>query len=233
MEQDRLKVAAADAAVEHVADGMMLGIGTGSTADAFIERLAERVASGLGVVGVPTSERTAQLCMQLGIPLASLDETPRLDLAIDGADEVGPSLSLIKGGGGALLREKIVAHAADRFIVIADVSKRVDALGAFPLPIEIAAFGATATRLAVETVAGWCNLSGSIVLREGRDGPYRTDGGNFILDASFGRIDAPSDLADGLRRIPGVVETGLFLDMADTAIIAGPDGIETVDATRT
>ena len=230
MDQRSLKGAAGRAALEHVGDGMRLGIGTGSTAEAFIEALAEKVDAGLNVVGVPTSERTAQLCMQLGIPLASLDEAPRLDLAIDGADEIGPGLALIKGGGGALLREKIVAHAADRMVVIADSSKRVDALGAFPLPIEVSAFGVTATRLAVETVAGWCGLAGSIALREGRDGPFRTDGGNYILDASFGRIAEPSELADALRRIPGVVETGLFLGMADTAILAGADGIETLNA---
>ena len=230
MTADELKAEAGRAALDHVEPGMRLGIGTGSTAEAFIHALAERVDGGLDVVGVPTSERTAQLCMSLGVRLASLDEMPRLDLAIDGADEVGPDLTLIKGAGGALLREKIVAHAADRMLVIADASKRVDALGAFPLPIEVSAFGVTATRMAIETVASRVGLTGDIVLREGRDGAFRTDGGNCVLDASFGRIGDPEALADQLVRIPGMVEHGLFIGLADTAIIAGPDGIETIHA---
>ena len=209
---------------------MKLGIGSGSTSEAFIELLAERVEAGLTIAGVPTSERTAGLCMELGVPLTTLDETPRLDLAVDGADEIGPNLALVKGGGGALLREKIVAWAADRMVVIADRSKVVDALGAFGIPITVSAFGSTATRLAVETEAERIGLTGTVTLREGRDGPFRTDGGNFILDASFGLIGDPVALSDALRRIPGVLEHGLFLDMADLAIIAGPDGIETLEA---
>lgn len=223
-----LKAAAARAALDHVEDGMRLGIGTGSTAERFIEALAERVEGGLRVTGVPTSERTARLCMDLGVPLASLDETPRLDLCVDGADEIGPNLVLVKGGGGALLREKIVAWAADRMVVIADESKVVDALGAFPLPVTVSAFGATPTRMAIETEASRLGLTGEVTLREGRDGPFRTDGGNCVLDASFGRIDDPEALAHALHRIPGVLEHGLFLDLATLALVAGPDGVRTL-----
>ena len=224
--QDEQKVAAAKAALEHVEPGMKLGIGTGSTAEAFVDALAERVDAGFEVVGVPTSEHIAQRCMELGVPLTSLDETPRLDLAVDGADEIGPDLALIKGGGGALLREKIVAHAADRMIVIADASKHVEMLGAYPLPIEVVAFGSVATCMACETVASRIGLTGDLVMREGRDGPYRTDGGNYILDASFGSIPDPEALAAELRRIPGVVEHGLFIGLADVAIIATLGGTQ-------
>ena len=228
---DEYKIAAARAALDHVESGMRLGLGTGSTAEAFIEALAERVEGGLEIVGVPTSERTAGLCVEYGVPLTTLDDTPRLDLAIDGADEIGPDLALVKGGGGALLREKIVAWAADRMIVIADESKLVDHLGAFGLPITISAFGATATRLAVETEAERIGLTGDVAVRQGRDGPYRTDGGNTILDASFGRIDDPEALSNALRRIPGVLEHGLFLGIATKAIVGGADGVRTIDAT--
>ena len=227
---DELKAAAARAALDHVEGGMRLGLGSGSTAEAFVEALAERVEGGLDIVGVPTSERTAGLCMEYGVPLTTLDETPRLDLAIDGADEIGPGLSLVKGGGGALLREKIVAWAADRMIVIADESKLVDVLGAFGLPITVSAFGSTATRLAVETEAQRIGLTGEVTLRGDRDGPFRTDGGNYILDASFGRIEDPEALSNALRRIPGVLEHGLFLGIASAALIAGADGVRTIDA---
>ena len=230
MDSNELKAAAARAALSYVQPGMKLGIGSGSTAEAFVQELAVKVDEGLEVVGVPTSERTAELCMSLGIKLASLDEVPRLDLTIDGADEIGPDLVLIKGGGGALLREKIVAHAADRMVVIADGSKEVETLGAFPLPIEVVPFGATATRMAVETEAERLGLSGNIELRSGRDGPFRTDGGHFILDASFGRIGDPVSLAKALRRVPGVVEHGLFIGLASVAILATSDGVREVRA---
>ena len=230
MDDSELKRAAARAALDHIEQGMRLGIGTGSTAELFVEELAQRIETGLEVVGVPTSERTAQLCMSLGVPLTSLDETPWLDLAVDGADEVSRDLTLVKGGGGALLREKIVAHAADRMIVIVDESKAVDVLGAYPLPIEIVPFGSTATRLAVETEAERVGLTGDITLREGRDGTYRTDGGHFILDASFGRIADPRSLSEALRRIPGVVEHGLFIGLADLALVATPDGVRELRA---
>lgn len=228
MDARQLKIAAAQAALEHVEDGMRLGIGTGSTADEFVRLLAEKVAGGFHVQGVPTSERTARLCVELGVPLFSLDDLPELDLTIDGADEVDGGLALIKGGGGALLREKIVASASARMIVIADESKLVETLGRFPLPIEVAPFGLAATRIAVERLAAKLGLTGEIVQRPDRDGPYLTDGGHFILDASFGRIPDAEALANGLVAIPGVVEHGLFLKMANAVIIASQSGARTL-----
>lgn len=231
MDARQLKIQAAQAALDHVEDGMRLGIGSGSTANEFIRLLAEKVADGFGVQGVPTSERTARLCVELGVPLRSLDDMPELDLAIDGADEIDASLALIKGGGGALLREKMVAAASSRMIVIADQSKLVDTLGAFPLPIEVAQFGVAAARIAVERLASRLGLSGAIDLRTEKDGPYLTDGDHFILDASFGRIRDAQALAIGLAAIPGVIEHGLFLNMANAAIIASPSGARTLLAT--
>jgi ribose 5-phosphate isomerase A len=230
MNASELKVEAARAALAHVGHGMRLGIGTGSTAEAFVRLLAEKVAAGLSVIGVPTSERTAALCMELGVPLSSLDETPELDLTIDGADEIDPALSLIKGGGGALLREKIVASASQRMIVIADSSKLVETLGRFPLPIEVNRFGLRATELAIGAAAAKLGLSGPIALRMTGDAPFVTDGGHFILDASFGRIPDTRALSNALHAIPGVVEHGLFLGLASAAIVAGSDGIRTVHA---
>ncbi|MBR0555250.1 ribose-5-phosphate isomerase RpiA [Ciceribacter sp. L1K23] len=229
MDARQMKIKAAEAALSHVEDGMRLGIGTGSTAEEFVRLLAEKVASGLKVEGVPTSERTARLCVELGVPLKSLDELPELDLTIDGADEVDRSLRLIKGGGGALLREKIVAAASSRMIVIADETKMVDTLGAFPLPIEINPFGQVATRIAVEKVAARLGLSGEIAPRKSGDDPFMTDGGHLILDASFGRIPDAEALGASLNAIPGVVEHGLFINLAALAIIAGPSGARTVE----
>ncbi len=226
MNTTALKSEAARAALAHVEDGMRLGIGTGSTAEEFVKLLAERVDQGLKVVGVPTSERTAALCVQLGVPLSSLDELPELDLTIDGADEVDAELSLIKGGGGALLREKIVAAASRRMIVIADRSKRVATLGAFPLPIEVNRFGLKASELAISRAAANLGLSGPLTVRTRGGAPFVTDGGHFIIDASFGRIPDPRALSSALHTIPGVVEHGLFLGMASAAILAGPQGIE-------
>ena len=203
---------------------MRLGIGTGTTAEAFV-RLAERVEAGW-VIGVPTSERTAELCLKLGVPLSSLEETPELDLTVDGADEVDSSLSLIKGGGGALLREKIVAAASQRMMVIADRSKLVTTLGRFPLPIEVNRFGLKATELAIGRAAVTLGLAGPLTLRLRDGAPFVTDGGHLIIDASFGRIPDPRALSGALHAVPGVVEHGLFLDMASAAILAGPEGIE-------
>ena len=231
MDATALKIEAARIALSYVEDGMRLGIGTGSTANEFVKLLAERVAAGLTIVGVPTSERTASLCLQLGVPLATLDEVPRLDLTIDGADEVGAELSLIKGGGGALLREKIVASASKRMIVIADETKLVDTLGRFALPIEITPFGRRSTEMSIGDAASRLGLTGELSLRMTRDAPFVTDGEHYILDASFGRIPDPRALSDALHAIPGVVEHGLFIGMAHTAIIAGDGGIRTLHAT--
>ncbi|WP_411035755.1 ribose-5-phosphate isomerase RpiA [Shinella sp. BYT-45] len=230
MDAREMKIKAAEAALAHVEDGMRLGIGTGSTAEEFVRLLAEKVAGGLKVEGVPTSERTARLCLELGVPLKSLDELPELDLAIDGADEVDGRLRLIKGGGGALLREKIVASASQRMIVIADESKVVETLGAFKLPIEVNPFGLVATRIAIEKTASRLGLSGAITLRTSGGDTFTTDGGHYILDASFGRIPDADALASSLNDIPGVVEHGLFINMASLAIIAGPAGARTLTA---
>lgn len=231
MSQVELKREAARAALGHVKTGMRLGIGTGSTAELFVELLAEKVADGMTVIGVPTSERTAALCQQLGIALTSLDETPQLDLTIDGADEVDRSLRLIKGGGGALLREKIVASASERMIVIADESKLVDTLGAFDLPIEVNPFGLESTRLEITATANALGLPDVLKLRADREGnAFTTDGGHYILDASFGHIPDPEALSDALCRIPGVVESGLFIGLADHVILAGETGLIELEA---
>jgi ribose 5-phosphate isomerase A len=229
---DQLKKQAAVAALAAVESGMRLGLGSGSTAAHFVRALGMRVrAGGLSVVGVPTSEGTAALAAAEGIPLTSLDDTPELDLTVDGADEVDPKLRLIKGGGGALLREKIVASASRRLIIVADGGKFVDTLGAFPLPIEIVTFGMTATRRRIEQLASKLNLSGALPLRKGPQGtPFVSDGGNAIMDASFGRIPDPEALAAGLNGIPGVVEHGLFLELASAAVIARETGIEWLGA---
>ncbi len=229
--QPDYKLQAAQRALEFVLPGMKLGLGTGSTAAKFVDLLGARVRAGLEVVCVATSEATEAQARALGIPLTTLDDEPFLDLVVDGADEIDGSLRLIKGGGGALLREKIVATASDRMIVIADVSKRVEILGKFPLPVEIVRFGFKATSKMVEMMASDAGCSGDIDLRVLRDGsPFLTDGGNVILDLRLNRIAEPDVLAEALRLIPGVVEHGLFLGLADAAIIAGPDGIDVIEA---
>ena len=224
----QLKIAAAAEALTHVKNGMKLGIGTGSTAEEFVRLLAVKVAEGFEIIGVPTSERTAALCAELGVPLTTLEETPHLDLTIDGADEVDGQLSLIKGGGGALLREKIVAAASDAMIVIADESKVVDTLGRFPLPVEVNRFGLAATKLAVEKAIADLGLEAPLNLRMKDGEVFVTDGGHYILDASFGRIPDTKALSDALFAIPGVVEHGLFIGLARAAIIAGTSGIRTL-----
>ena len=227
MDARTLKIKAAAEALTYVKDGMRLGIGTGSTAEEFVRLLAEKVAAGLDVIGVPTSERTAALCRELGVKLTTLEETPVLDLTIDGADEIGPELALIKGGGGGLLREKIVAAASAQMLVIADESKNVEVLGRFPLPIEVNRFGLAATHIAIEKAAAALDLSGSVTLRMTGGEAFVTDGGHLILDASFGRIPDTRALSNALHAIPGVVEHGLFLGLARVAILAGADGIRT------
>ncbi len=230
MDLDAQKRAAAARAVEFVRPGMRLGLGSGSTAKHFVELLAERVGAGLEVVAVPTSEATRSDAERLGVPLTSLDATPALDLTVDGADEIAPDLSLIKGGGGALLREKIVASASARMVVIADESKWVAALGRFLLPIEVVPFGLAATRRAVEAAAAAAGCPGPALLRRGKDGHvFVTDGGHWILDAALERIADPRALADRLDGIAGVVEHGLFIGLAQTAVIADSSGVRVVE----
>lgn len=227
---DDLKRQAAARAVEQVRDGMKLGLGTGSTAKHFVELLGERVKTGLKVVGVPTSEATRADAERCGVPLTTLEEIDRLDLTVDGADEIDPNLELIKGGGGALLREKIVAAASDRMIVIADESKWVPTLGRFPLPIEVIPFGLGATRRAIEAVFAENGVSGQMDVRKAKDGhAFVTDGGHWIIDAHLGRIPDSPRLAAALNSIPGVVEHGLFIGLAQTAVLAGPQGIRVVE----
>ncbi len=229
MDAEVHKRAAAARAVEFVTPGMRLGLGTGSTARHFVELLGERVRGGLDVVAVPTSRETQTQAEGCGIPLTTLDEVTQLDLTVDGADEIAPDLSLIKGGGGALLREKIVAAASARMIVIADASKWVAALGRFPLPIEVAPFGVAATLKELENAISAAR-PGVLTLRRGQDGhAFVTDGGHWIVDAALGRIDDPKALAQALCAIPGVMEHGLFIGIAQMAIVAGPDGVKLVE----
>jgi ribose 5-phosphate isomerase A len=227
---DDLKRQAAARALEEVRDGMKLGLGTGSTAKHFVELLGERVRAGLKVVGVPTSEATRADALRCGIALTTLDEIDRLDLTIDGADEVDAALDLIKGGGGALLREKIVAAASDRMIVIADESKWVETLGRFPLPVEVVPFGLTATQRAMANAFAESGVSGQMVVRKGNEGHvFVTDGGHWIVDAHLGRIEDAPRLASLLNAIPGVVEHGLFIGLARMAVLAGAQGIRVVE----
>jgi ribose 5-phosphate isomerase A len=222
---------AAIAALAEVQPGMRLGLGTGSTARHFLAVLAERVKNGLDCLCVPTSEATDAQARALGIRLSTLEETPELDLTVDGADEIGPRLSLIKGGGAALLREKIVAAASKRMVVIADSGKLVSTLGRYPLPIEVNRFGLAATTRAVDAVMRRNGAEGGLALRRTAAGePLVTDGGHLILDASFGRIWEPEALANELSAVPGIVEHGLFFGLCHRAYIAGADGIRTIDA---
>ncbi len=233
MSADDQKKSAAMRAVEMVEPGMRLGLGTGSTAAYFVKLLGERVKAGLSVSGVPTSDATRKLAEQCGIPLTTLDEVTELDVTFDGADEVDGDLRLIKGGGGALLREKIVAMASDRVVIMADESKLVEQLGAFKLPIEVVPFGLGATREMIEVLSSDAGCEGEISLRSTSDGkPFVTDNGNYILDCDFGRIPDPEELEDSYRFIPGVVECGLFIDLCDIAIIGGEDGLQIIEAQK-
>jgi ribose 5-phosphate isomerase A len=216
----------ARAALELVQDGMLLGLGTGRAAEAFIMRLGERVAGGLRVQAVTTSERSEQLARSLGIPLGSLGEIERLDFDFDGADEVTPELFLTKGRGGALVRERVVAHAAERFVVLCTPDKLVQRLGErSPIPIVVVPFAA---RLVARAVA---RLGGEPEERRTAGGSsYRTDDGGLILDTRFQPIAEPFELERALRRIPGVIDTGLFLGMAERALCGGPDRVQTLCA---
>jgi ribose 5-phosphate isomerase A len=229
MDMTALKREAAARALDQVRAGMRLGLGTGSTAREFVDLLGARVRDGLDVLCVATSEATETQARGLGIPMSTLDETPELDLVVDGADEIGPGLTLIKGGGGAHLREKIVATASRRMIVIADDSKVVPVLGRFALPVEVVPFGRTATENAIRGVLDRLGLAGQARLRLDRAGHvFVTDGGHHILDLPLGTIPDPVRLATALDAIPGVVEHGLFIDLADEAIVATPDGVRII-----
>ncbi len=226
MDKDRGKRLAAEEAAKHVERGMTLGLGTGSTAAHFVDIMGVRVAEGWSLKGVPTSEETRRQAERLGIEIIEPDETTVIDLAVDGADEADPNLNLIKGGGAALLREKVVAHAAKKFIVIADKSKRVAALGAFPLPVEISPFGWALTVAAIrKTLAGQGFDKSELTLRAADGAAVKTDGGNLIIDCALARIDDPARLEKALNAIPGVMECGLFCAMTDMIIYGDEDGI--------
>ncbi len=229
LSQDDCKRLAAGKALELVAPGMRLGLGTGTTAAHFVELLAARVAGGLDVVCVPTSERARTLAGLHAIPLTTIDALPELDLTVDGTDEFDPKLRLLKGGGGALLREKIVAMASKRMIVIADWSKLVAVLGKFPLPVEVNAFGLEVTKRMILAAARACGCDGEVRLRKTPGGPaFVSDNGHYIVDCFFAAIPNPDRLADRLAAIPGVVEHGLFIGIAKAVISAGPAGIEII-----
>ncbi len=227
VDRDHLKRAAAKRAVEYVESGMIVGLGTGSTADFVVEELASRVAGGLALVAIPTSEHTAGLARRLGIPLATFAEHRRIDLAIDGADEVArTTLDLIKGRGGALLREKIVAAASLRFIVVVDQEKLVGRLGEHaPVPVEVVQFGWQATAAALE------KLDAAPALRQAHGRPFVTDGGNFILDCHFGTIDDPERTERLIKMTVGVVESGLFIGRSSAVVVATEGGVEIMTGT--
>jgi len=214
-----LKKLAGEKATEAIRDGMTIGLGTGSTVYFTIMRVGELVRDGLRVRAIPTSKQTEKLAIENGIELCTFADVQRLDLTIDGADELNPSLDLIKGGGGALLWEKLVAASSDRLIIVADESKCVETLGAFPLPVEVIPFAWQTTSKRVE------KLNIEPQMRMIGDKPFVTDNGNYILDCRCGAIDNPAELHNNLKVLTGVVETGLFISMAKTSIIAGSDGI--------
>lgn len=232
MSAEEQKRAAARGALEFVEDGMRLGLGTGSTAVHFVDAVGELVAKGLDIVCVPTSEATAAQARGLGIPLTTLEETPELDLTVDGADELDDALNLIKGGGGALLREKIVASASERMVVIVDESKHSRVLGSFALPVEVVPFGVEATSRRLTAVARDFGCQGDVTMRMKDGEPFVTDGQHYIYDCAFGVIADPAGLAIELNRIPGVVENGLFIEMATLAIVGTDSGVQRIDPKR-
>jgi ribose 5-phosphate isomerase A len=226
---ESLKKAAALTAVEFVRDGMVVGLGTGSTAKHLIIALGEKVRAGMKLRGVPTSHETAELARQQGISLIDQDNAWIIDVAIDGADQVDPNFNLIKGGGGALLKEKIVAASARQFIVMVDHTKRVPVLGgSFPLPIEVVPFGWGSTAREIEALT-----KSRVVLRERNGAPFKTESGNLIVDVHIDRIEQPRELEMWLNHIPGIVETGLFVNRTDILIVGTPQGVETQHASRT
>ena len=232
--QDAAKYAAGRKAVEvYLRPGLKVGLGSGTTSHWFVRALGEHVAEGLDVVGVPTSTATRELALELGIPLADLDDVGTLDLTIDGVDEIDPEGAMIKGGGGSLLWERIVAGASRRMIAVLDPSKIVDTLGAFPLPVEVVRFGWTTTRRSLAGLLADAGYGEVTIARRAAGGePLVTDSGNFILDAHLGRITDKARLARTLDLIPGVVETGLFVGVADEMVVGQPDGSGEVRAFR-
>ncbi len=225
MANEQEKEAAGRAAAKFVRDGDIVGLGTGSTAYFAVIALGERVKAGLKMVGIPTSMQTVELARAVGIPLTTLDEHPEIDITIDGADEVDPHLNLIKGGGGALLREKVVASVTKKMIVVADAGKIVSVLGKFPLPVEVISFARTVVEKKIAA------LGGVPKLRTKPDGsPFLTDNSNQILDCSFGAIADPAGLARELNGVPGVVEHGLFIGMAKLVLVGRGDRVEELRA---
>lgn len=220
MANDQEKEAAARASLKFIQDGQVVGLGSGSTATHFIRLLGAEVKNGLRIRGIPTSQRSDELARSLGIPIITFDECQTIDVTVDGADEVDPQLRLIKGGGGALLREKIVASASKQMVVVADASKRVPMLGKFPLPVEVIRFAQPLVRKRIEA------LGATVQLRIASDGkPYLTDEDNYILDCRFGQVPDPDNLARQLSEMPGVVEHGLFIGMASVVLLASDSEI--------
>jgi ribose 5-phosphate isomerase A len=225
---DHLKKAAALKASEFVRSGMVVGLGTGSTAKHLLVALGEQVKAGMKLRGVPTSQETATLAKEVGIPLIDAENRWEIDVAIDGADQVDPHFNLIKGGGGALLKEKIVAASAKQFIVVVDHTKQVPVLGgAFPLPIEVIPFGWGSTAREIEALT-----KSRVVLRERNGAPFRTEAGNLIVDVHIDRISQPGELETALNLIPGVVETGLFVGRTNVLIVGAPQGVHTLHAPK-
>jgi len=225
LEREELKKLAAEKAVEHIEDGMIVGLGTGSTVEYALRKLGTLVRDGLKIKGIPTSVHTKRIANEEGIPLTTLEENPVIDVTIDGADEVDSNLNLIKGGGGALTREKIIAFNSNKVIIVVDDSKIVKCLGIdFPLPVEVVKFGWPATKKTLEEFG--CTVDLRKVMGEE---PFITDNGNYILDCEFVRIDNPEELHANLNNIPGVVENGLFIGLADEIIVGGKQGVLTLD----
>ena len=225
MTQDEEKAAAARKSLEYVKDGMIVGLGSGSTATFAIQFLGQQVSEGLKIRGIPTSRASEQLARSLNIPLTTFEEVSYTDVTIDGADEVAPGLALIKGGGGALLHEKIVAAASRRLVIVADAHKIVERLGRFPLPVEVIPFASSPVKVQLEKIGA------NPVLRSAHDGsPYITDEGNYIFDCHYGEIADPAAVAHAIKSMTGVVEHGLFLGLASVAIIAGPSGAREITA---
>lgn len=219
-----MKRIAAEKAVELIEDGMIIGLGTGSTVKYALKKIGERVAKGLDIKGIPTSNHTKKLAIEYQIPLTTLDEHGEIDLTIDGADEIDSDLNLIKGGGGALTREKIIAYHSKKVLIIADDSKVVKSLGIdFPLPVEVIKYAWQATKKSLEKFECECTL------RKIFDDPFITDNGNYIIDCEFNRISEPEQLEQELNMIPGVVENGLFIGLADKAIVGSTQGIMTLE----